>query len=63
MKGHNSFYCITDGYIQYIFVAYGTSEKGTRKGKETKGKVGEKMNVKKRNKCCISLKLKLVFCL
>ena len=47
MKGHNSFYCITDGYIEYIYVSYGTSETGTRKEKETKGEVGEKMKVKK----------------
>lgn len=47
MEGHNSLYCITDRYIQDIYDSYETSEKGTRKEKETNGKVGEKMNVKK----------------
>jgi len=47
LKGRNSLYCITDWYIQYIYVSYETSEKGTRKGKETKGRDGEKMKVKK----------------
>jgi len=32
--------------MQDIYDSYVTSEKRTRKEKETKGKVGEKMNVK-----------------
>ena len=31
LEGHNSLYCITDGYIQDIYVSYETSEKRTRK--------------------------------